>query len=77
MAAKNRQPLLPGFHSGFVYPVELEEFTVSLANFLFHVTIPEVSSQAKGAVGLLVEGNVIRAFELDHVIASGLVLVVM
>jgi hypothetical protein len=37
------------------------------------VAIPEVSGQAKGAVGLLLEGDVIRAFELNDVIAFGFV----
>jgi hypothetical protein len=37
-----------------VNPVELEEFAVSLADLLFHVTIPEVSSQAVGSVRLFI-----------------------
>jgi len=40
MAAKNGQPLLPGFNGGFVDAVELEECTVPLADLLFHVTLP-------------------------------------
>ena len=68
MAAKNGQPLLPGFDRGFVNPVELEELAVSLADLLFDVPLPKISSEAKSAVWLLVEGDVIRAFELDDVI---------
>ena len=39
LAAKNGQPFLPGFDRGFVDPVELEEFAVSLADLLFDVTL--------------------------------------
>jgi hypothetical protein len=56
--------------------VELEEFAVSLTDLFFDVAIPDVSSEAKGAVRLLVEGDVVRAFELNDVIASDLVLVI-
>ena len=76
MAAKNGQPFLPGFDRGFVDPVELEEFAVSFANLLFDVTLPKISSEAKGAVCLLVEGDVVWPFELNDVIAFGLVFVI-
>ncbi len=49
---------------------------VILANLLFDVTIPEVSSEAEGAVRLLVEGDVVRAFELDDEVPFGLVFVI-
>ena len=76
LAAKNGQSLLPGFQRGFVDPVELEEFPVALADLVFDVAIPEVSSEAEGAVWLLVEGDVVGAFELDDEVAFGLVLVI-
>ena len=44
--------------------VELEQFAVTLADLFFDVAIPQVSSEAEGAVRLLVQGNVIRPFEL-------------
>src|ERR1035437_2176956 len=66
MAAKNGQPLLPRLQRSFVDPVELEEFSVSLADLHFDVTLPEIRSQAKRSIWLLVEGDVVRAFELDH-----------
>jgi hypothetical protein len=40
------------------------------------VTIPEVSSEAEGAIRLFVQGDVIRAFELNDVIAFGFVFVI-
>jgi hypothetical protein len=73
LTAKHGQPLFPDFDGGFVDPVELEEFAVSLTDFLFDVTLPKISSQAEGAVGLFVEGDVVWTFELDHIIAFGLV----
>ena len=48
----------------------------ALADLLFDVTLPEISSQAEGSIRLLVQGDVIRAFELDDVIAFGFVFVV-
>jgi hypothetical protein len=54
LAAKHGQPLLPGFNRGFVDPIELEEFAVILADLLFDVAIPEVSSEAVRAVFLFV-----------------------
>jgi len=59
-----------------VNTVELEELAVSLADLLFHMPLPKVSSEAKGAIGLLVHGDVIGALELDHVIALGFVFVI-
>jgi hypothetical protein len=59
-----------------VDPIELEKFAVSLADLLFDVPLPKISSEAKGAARLLVKCDVIRAFELDHVIAFGLVFVI-
>ncbi len=41
--------------------VELEEFPVALANLVLNVTIPQVSSEAEGAVRLLVQVDVVRA----------------
>ena len=38
--------------------------------------MPEISSEAEGAVWLFVQGDVIRAFELDDVIAFGFVFVI-
>ena len=76
MLFRSGQPLLPGFDRGFVYAIELEEFTVSLTDLLFDMTLPKISSEAEGAVWLLVQGDVIRAFELNDVIAFGLVFVV-
>ena len=76
MPPKNGQPLLPGFDRGFVDAVELEELAVSLADPLFHVTIPEVSGEAIRSIRILVQSDVIRAFELNHVIALGLVFVI-
>ena len=76
MPAKNGQPLLPGFDRGFVDPVELEKPAVSLANLLLDVPLPKISSEAKGAIWLLVEGDVVGAFELNDVIAFGLVFVI-
>ena len=61
---------------GFVDPVELEEFAVIPANLLFDVTLPEVGGEAESAVRLFVQGDVIRAFELDDVIAFGFVFVI-
>ncbi len=49
--------------------VELKEPAISFPHLLFHVTIPEVSSETEGAVPLFVQSDVIRAFELDDVIA--------
>ena len=40
------------------------------------MTLPEISSEAKGAIRLLVEGDVVRAFELNDVIAFDLVFVI-
>ena len=76
LAAKHGQTFLPGFDRRFVNAIELEELAVSLADLLFDVIIPEVSSEAKGAVRLFVQGNVVRAFELDDVIAFGFVFVI-
>jgi len=59
-----------------VDPVEPEEFAVILADLLFDVAIPEVSSDAIGAVRLLVQGDVVRAFELNDIIAFGFVFVI-
>ena len=56
--------------------VELEELAVILANLLFHMPLPKISSQAKGSIRLFVQSDVIRAFELDDVIALGLVFVI-
>ena len=42
---ENGQRLLSGFNRGFVHSVELEKFSLTLGNFLFHLTIPQVSSQ--------------------------------
>ena len=53
--------------------VELEELAVSLTDLLFHMPLPEVSSQAVGSIRLFVQGDVIRAFEPDDVIALELV----
>jgi hypothetical protein len=50
---------LPGFG-------ELEEFAAALTDLLFEVAIPEVSSQAERFIRILVEGDVVRAFELNH-----------
>ena len=55
MPAKNGQPFFPSFNRGFVDAVELEEFTVSLTDLLFDVTLPEIRSQAKRSIWLLVE----------------------
>jgi hypothetical protein len=76
MPAKNGQPLLPGFDCGFVHSVELEEFAVALTNFFLDVTLPKISSQSKGSIRLFVQGDVIRAFELDDVISFGFVFVI-
>ena len=57
-------------------PVELEEFAVSVTDLLFHVTIPEVRRNAIGSVRLFVQGDVIRAFELDDILALGFVVVI-
>src|ERR1039458_6624238 len=67
MSPKNGQPLLPGFNRCFVDPVKLEEFAVSLADLLFDVTLPEISSEAEGSIRLLVHGDVVRAFELNDI----------
>ena len=40
------------------------------------MTLPEISGEVKGAVCLFVHSDVIRAFELDDVIALGFVFVV-
>ena len=40
------------------------------------MTLPKVSSEAEGAVWSLVEGDVVRAFELDDEVAFGFVLVI-
>src|ERR1035437_7725434 len=40
------------------------------------VHFSEISSEAKSAIQLLVEGDVVRAFELDDVIAFGLIFVI-
>jgi hypothetical protein len=76
MAAKNGQPFLPGFDRGFVDPVKLQQLSVSLANFFFDVAIPEVSSQVERSIRVFVQGDVVRAFELNDVIACGLVFVI-
>jgi hypothetical protein len=57
LSAHYRQPLLPGFNRGFVNPVKLEEFAVFLTDFLFHMTIPKISSEAKGSMAVLGEGG--------------------
>ncbi len=59
-----------------MHAVELEEFPVSLADLLFDVPLPKISGQAKGAVCLFVQGDVVRAFEPDDVIAFGFVFVI-
>ena len=56
--------------------VELEELAVILADLFFDVTLPEISSEAKSSLRLSIQGDVIRAFELDDVIALGLVFVI-
>jgi hypothetical protein len=59
-----------------VNPIELEEFAVSFADLIFDVTIPEISSEAEGSIGVFVHGDVIRAFELNDAIAFGFIFVV-
>jgi len=76
MPAENGQPFLPGFDRGFVDPVELQRLSVFLANFFFDVAIPEVSSQVERSIRVFVQGDVVRAFELNDVIACGLVFVI-
>jgi hypothetical protein len=49
-----------------VDPVKLEESAVSLADLLFDVPLPKIRSQAKGAIRLFIQGDVIRTFELNH-----------
>jgi hypothetical protein len=76
LPTKNGQPLFPSFDSSFVHVIELEEFAAILANLALYMTLPEISGEAKSAVLLSVQCDVIQAFELDHVIAFGFVLVV-
>ncbi len=76
LAPKDGHPLLPSLHSRFVDPVELQEFAVSLADFSFDVAVPKVSGQTKCAVLLLVQGDVIRTFQPDDLIALGFVFVI-
>ena len=76
MPAKSGQTLLPGFERGLVDSVKLEEFAVSLADLLFDVTIPEVSSEAERSIRVLVKGDVVRAFELNDISAFSFVFVI-
>jgi hypothetical protein len=76
LPAENGQPFLPGFDRGFVDPLELQRLSVFLANFFFDVAIPEVSSQVERSIRVFVQGDVVRAFELNDVIACGLIFVI-
>ena len=76
MPAKNGQTLLPGFDGGFVDAVKLQELAVTRADFLFNMTLPQVSRETELAVWLLVYGDVIGAFQLEDVIAFGFVFVI-
>ena len=76
LGASDEMAFLSGFPHRFVDGVELEEFAVTRPNFLFDVTLIEVSGQAKGVVGLFLQGDVIRSFQLDHVVAGSGALVV-
>ena len=37
-----------------------------MTDLLFDVTLPKIRSKAEGSIGLCVQGDVIRAFELNH-----------
>ena len=69
MAAQHGVALLPGLHAGLVDAVELQQPTEVAADLLLDMAIPPVGREAVGAVRLLVEGNVVGAFEPDDEIA--------
>ena len=63
--ALDHVPAFAGLDRGFVDPVELEQAAKFGAHFLFDMAVPPVGGQAVGAVGGLVQGDVVGAFEPD------------
>jgi hypothetical protein len=57
----------PGFLHRFVDGIQLQELAVVGPDLLFNMAGEEVRGESKGSVLLLLNGDVIRAFELDDV----------
>lgn len=65
-----------GFPYSFVHAIQLQEFAIVLPDFLSNMAGIPITGQAIGVVWLLVQGDVIRAFELDDIFAMGLVSII-
>ena len=73
---EDRQPLGAGFAGRLVDAVKLQELAVVGADLVFDMPGVKIGGEAEGAVGLAVEGDVIRTFELNDVVAVGGALVI-
>ena len=49
--------------------IKLQEFAEVLANLLFDMASPPIGGETVGAIGLSVDGDVIRTFEPDDEVA--------
>src|SRR4030095_14074076 len=67
--ARHQVAAFARFLGGFVHRIELEQATEAGADLLLDVAVPPIRGQAKGFIRLTVDGDIIRPFEPNDVIA--------